>query len=168
MNVPAVVLAKAWRKPGTTTNHAPQLLRDALSSVMPGLDPGIHVFRGRGNTWMAGTSPAMTRRVCDFLPHFCSWLWVRPSPGRRVIGRVTPHLGHGASNRRMGRALARPISFPDTHDGFRCSARDRASAPRHNSVQHLLHDAIIRAARTGRHVKGMIGALDKMQRRVRA
>jgi hypothetical protein len=28
--------------------------------VMPGLDPGIHVFRLRPKTWMAGTSPAMT------------------------------------------------------------------------------------------------------------
>ena len=27
---------------------------------MPGLDPGIHVFSARGDTWMAGTSPAMT------------------------------------------------------------------------------------------------------------
>jgi len=29
---------------------------------MPGLVPGIHVFGDRGTTWMAGTSPAMTRR----------------------------------------------------------------------------------------------------------
>jgi hypothetical protein len=29
--------------------------------VMPGLDPGIHVFATNGKkTWMAGTSPAMT------------------------------------------------------------------------------------------------------------
>jgi hypothetical protein len=33
-----------------------------LSPVMPGLDPGIHVFlqRAKIRTWMAGTSPAMT------------------------------------------------------------------------------------------------------------
>src|SRR5215470_734029 len=31
---------------------------------MPGLVPGIHVFKlGRSKTWMAGTSPAMTRAV---------------------------------------------------------------------------------------------------------
>jgi hypothetical protein len=31
--------------------------------VMPGLDPGIHVFGYRGGaTWMAGTSPAMTMK----------------------------------------------------------------------------------------------------------
>jgi hypothetical protein len=31
-------------------------------SVMPGLVPGIHVFapHPQGETWMAGTSPAMT------------------------------------------------------------------------------------------------------------
>jgi predicted O-linked N-acetylglucosamine transferase (SPINDLY family) len=29
-------------------------------SVMPGLVPGIHAFRARAKTWMAGTSPAMT------------------------------------------------------------------------------------------------------------
>jgi hypothetical protein len=28
--------------------------------VMPGLVPGIHVFRAAIKTWMAGTSPAMT------------------------------------------------------------------------------------------------------------
>ncbi len=27
---------------------------------MPGLVPGIHVFRRKSKTWMAGTSPAMT------------------------------------------------------------------------------------------------------------
>jgi hypothetical protein len=26
---------------------------------MPGLGPGIHVFRAAAKTWMAGTSPAM-------------------------------------------------------------------------------------------------------------
>jgi len=30
-----------------------------LSAVMPGLVPGIHAFQG-SQTWMAGTSPAMT------------------------------------------------------------------------------------------------------------
>jgi len=34
---------------------------DYLSVVMPGLVPGIHVLRGKAHeTWMAGTSPAMT------------------------------------------------------------------------------------------------------------
>jgi hypothetical protein len=28
--------------------------------VMPGLDPGIHVFLSETEAWMAGTSPAMT------------------------------------------------------------------------------------------------------------
>src|SRR5882672_4540866 len=32
--------------------------------VMPGLVPGIHVFLTANKTWMAGTSPAMTWRVC--------------------------------------------------------------------------------------------------------
>jgi hypothetical protein len=34
--------------------------------VMPGLDPGIHVFRRReaSKTWMAGSSPAMTEERC--------------------------------------------------------------------------------------------------------
>jgi len=31
------------------------------NSVMPGLVPGIHVFAAARKTWMAGTSPAMTR-----------------------------------------------------------------------------------------------------------
>jgi hypothetical protein len=30
---------------------------------MPGLVPGIHVFSCR-KTWMAGTSPAMTKQKC--------------------------------------------------------------------------------------------------------
>jgi hypothetical protein len=31
---------------------------------MPGLVPGIHVFLGsESKTWMAGTSPAMTKRM---------------------------------------------------------------------------------------------------------
>jgi hypothetical protein len=32
-----------------------------LKFVMPGLVPGIHVFLCEAKTWMAGTSPAMTR-----------------------------------------------------------------------------------------------------------
>src|SRR5437764_551302 len=32
------------------------------TSVMPGLVPGIHVLRAAQRTWMAGTSPAMTRK----------------------------------------------------------------------------------------------------------
>ena len=28
---------------------------------MPGLVPGIHVFTMQGKTWMAGSSPAMTK-----------------------------------------------------------------------------------------------------------
>src|SRR6266508_5320100 len=35
---------------------------DALSFVMPGLVPGIHVFLA-SKAWMAGTSPAMTMRI---------------------------------------------------------------------------------------------------------
>jgi hypothetical protein len=38
-------------------------VNDFLKLVMPGLVPGIHVFgrRLQGKTWMAGTSPAMTK-----------------------------------------------------------------------------------------------------------
>jgi hypothetical protein len=32
----------------------------AFFSVMPGLDPGIHVFAAAWKAWMAGSSPAMT------------------------------------------------------------------------------------------------------------
>jgi hypothetical protein len=60
----AVVLAKAG-----THNPREQLSCAALSSVMPGLDPGIHVFGAAGETWMAGTSPAMTARGCDLSSH---------------------------------------------------------------------------------------------------
>jgi hypothetical protein len=38
------------------------MLRD-LSTVMPGLEPGIHVFREATKMWMAGTSPAMTKSL---------------------------------------------------------------------------------------------------------
>ena len=35
-----------------------------LSTVMPGLVPGIHALRTAfRKTWMAGTSPAMTKRI---------------------------------------------------------------------------------------------------------
>jgi hypothetical protein len=39
---------------------------ERLVFVMPGLLPGIHVFleAGRNKTWMAGTSPAMTKIEC--------------------------------------------------------------------------------------------------------
>jgi hypothetical protein len=43
---------------------------------MPGLVPGIHVVGISGETWMAGTSPAMTRGVSDLLPDWRLWLWV--------------------------------------------------------------------------------------------
>ena len=46
------------------------LWRVSLSSVMPGLVPGIHVFGTRGDTWMAETtSPAMTCLGLAFLPY---------------------------------------------------------------------------------------------------
>jgi hypothetical protein len=32
-----------------------------ISFVMPGPAPGIHEFLHKAKTWMAGTSPAMTR-----------------------------------------------------------------------------------------------------------
>ena len=35
--------------------------KTALATVMPGLVPGIHVFIEASKTWMAGTSPAMTK-----------------------------------------------------------------------------------------------------------
>jgi hypothetical protein len=39
-------------------------LKFALKTVMPGLEPGIHAFADP--TWMAGSSPAMTRaKVTD-------------------------------------------------------------------------------------------------------
>ncbi|WP_276326497.1 hypothetical protein [Bradyrhizobium valentinum] len=36
-----------------------------METVMPGLVPGIHVFASinREKTWMAGTSPAMTKEA---------------------------------------------------------------------------------------------------------
>ncbi len=38
--------------------------------VMPGLDPGIHVFLYtiESKTWMAGTSPAMTEKYQTYPP----------------------------------------------------------------------------------------------------
>jgi hypothetical protein len=36
---------------------------ECILFVMPGLDPGIHVFlEPEGKTWMAGTGPAMTQQ----------------------------------------------------------------------------------------------------------
>ena len=35
----------------------------AMKFVMPGLEPGIHVFLFMAKTWMAGTSPAMTKNT---------------------------------------------------------------------------------------------------------
>jgi hydroxyethylthiazole kinase-like sugar kinase family protein len=37
-----------------------------MKLVMPGPVPGIHVFLGAAKTWMAGTSPAMTKNDCEF------------------------------------------------------------------------------------------------------
>jgi hypothetical protein len=36
------------------------MITKAISFVMPGLVPGIHAFHA-AQTWMAGTSPAMTQ-----------------------------------------------------------------------------------------------------------
>src|SRR5262249_16069070 len=43
-----------------------------LSAVMPGLVPGIHVFRAASKAWMAGTSPAMTWRWLMLIAGACS------------------------------------------------------------------------------------------------
>src|SRR5205814_6301531 len=39
-----------------------------LRVVMPGLVPGIHVFKAirQAQTWLSGTSPAMTNKACSF------------------------------------------------------------------------------------------------------
>jgi hypothetical protein len=44
--------------------------RESLQPVMPGLDPGIHafLFLGAAKTWMAGSSPAMTKRKEEATP----------------------------------------------------------------------------------------------------
>jgi hypothetical protein len=42
---------------------------------MPGLVPGIHVFLFAAKTWMAGTSPAMTKLGGYAAPHMLA-LWV--------------------------------------------------------------------------------------------
>ena len=34
----------------------------AVYLVIPGLVPGIHVLTAHGKEWMAGTSPAMTKK----------------------------------------------------------------------------------------------------------
>src|SRR4051812_27442878 len=44
------------------------------TSVMPGLVPGIHVLHAAQRTWMAGTSPAMTRK------YSCRCRWPLRSP----------------------------------------------------------------------------------------
>jgi hypothetical protein len=36
---------------------------ELLTAVMPGLGPGIHVFRAAAKAWMAGPSPAMTSSI---------------------------------------------------------------------------------------------------------
>jgi len=43
-----------------------------LSAVMPGLVPGIHVFRAASKAWMAGTSPATTWRWLMLIAGACS------------------------------------------------------------------------------------------------
>ena len=78
---------------------------DALSIpaglVMPGLVPGIHVLLHLSKkTWMAGTSPAMTRKLAV------------PAGGDKM--RV-PQPGHpiqpvDASSSRIATALARRVS----------------------------------------------------------
>src|SRR5437868_1133378 len=58
-------------------------------SVMPALVAGIHVFGAASETWMAGTSPAMTLYI---------WLrWVRFGKNRRLGLRV---LGFVLAKRR--------------------------------------------------------------------
>src|SRR5579883_103538 len=67
------------RRPGEDQAHDPrrQPRYASLSSVMPGLVPGIHVVDASGETWMAGTRPAMTRVAGDFpslRPCVMDWL----------------------------------------------------------------------------------------------
>jgi len=53
------------RHPESLTRKAANNFRRFFEFVMPGLVPGIHVlaaFEAR-KTWMAGTSPAMTKKM---------------------------------------------------------------------------------------------------------
>jgi sulfonate transport system permease protein len=80
---------------------------------MPGLVPGIHVFRGRAKkTWMAGTSPAMTNGEARLV-----LLITLQSPERRVLAMamtvelpalertdaMTPEMASKASSARLRR-----------------------------------------------------------------
>ncbi len=59
-------------------------MRIVGEAVMPGLVPGIHVFRWCfNNTWMAGTSPAMTVFV---------WLYSAFAGPSYAIPRITAAL----------------------------------------------------------------------------
>jgi hypothetical protein len=51
--------------PQSLTQNAANEIGLFGKSVMPGLVPGIHVFwlRKASKTWMAGTSPAMTKKA---------------------------------------------------------------------------------------------------------
>jgi hypothetical protein len=51
------------RAPQSLTKNATNKIRHFQEFVMPGLVPGIHVFAELDleKTWMAGTSPAMTK-----------------------------------------------------------------------------------------------------------
>ena len=82
-----------------------------LSSVMPGLVPGIHVFAAlqQLKTWMAGTSPAMTRLldlVADQL------LNVTPVMASRLPCQIFSLSAFGMSMPSMMRKVSRVYIVP--------------------------------------------------------
>src|SRR5262249_37468311 len=84
----------------------------ALSTVMPALVGGIHVFPTASKTWMAGTSPAMTNEsaVQPCRPHERSDMqdYCRENgPGCRFA-----HPGYDSQRASRQRARASPLPLP--------------------------------------------------------
>src|SRR5262249_16598666 len=84
----------------------------ALSTVMPALVAGIHVFPTASKTWMAGTSPAMTNEsaVQPCRPHERSDMqdYCRENgPGCRFA-----HPGYDSQRASRQRARASPLPLP--------------------------------------------------------
>src|SRR5258708_39678694 len=66
--------------------------REACDFVVPGLVPGIHVLRTTSQTWMAGTSPAMTRQCCEVTIMIPGELFIKDGEIELNAGRKTVTL----------------------------------------------------------------------------
>jgi 23S rRNA (adenine2030-N6)-methyltransferase len=121
---------------------------------MPGLDPGIHGFLAYVKTWMAGTSPAMTRRRCGVVYNEPQSMNYRHA---FHAGSFTDVIKHIVLVRILAHLQEKPAAFRviDTHAG--AGLYDLTGEEAQRSGEWLTGIARLMQARFSESARALVG-----------